>query len=383
MRIRTNTTDVRGRSPNRGRSLRGSRWTCAACLATFLPVLVSWGCRDELPPKPQATSISERPVPPPQPAPTSAPQNDLTLNGRRVLLVYSYHPEYPWVITITEGVKAALQGTGVELETFYMDTKRHTDQAWKTDSGERAKKKVDEYRPDILLTIDDDAQQYFAKAYVNTRLPVVFCGVDADPSKYGYPAANVTGVIERPHFKQSLALAATLRPIKRIAVMSCHDSTSIAALGFMKQEQLDVDVTEWLMVDDFDQWKKAVARFNTTVDALVVRSYQAVKRPGTQENVSPDEVGRWTAENATIPTIAFHDFEIRDGMLAGVVKSGQEYGRRAAEYAIKILKGASPSTLPVTRTNLGIPMINRNTAHRLGISLTNEMTRNVRVVPED
>ena len=122
---------------------------------------------------------------------------------------------------------------------------------------------------------------------MNTALPVVFTGVDADPSKYGYPAANVTGVIERPHFKESLALAQRLRPIKRIAVLSCHDSTSILALGFMKQEQLDVEVAEWLMVDDFDDWKKAVERFNHSVDAIVIRSYQAVKKPGSVENMAP------------------------------------------------------------------------------------------------
>ena len=189
----------------------------------------------------------------------------------------------------------------MELDIFYMDAKRHTDEAWKIDAGRRAKKRVDEFHPDIILAADDDAQEYFAASYLNTAMPVVFTGVDADPSKYGYPAANVTGVIERPHFKESLALAQQLRPIKRIAVLSCHDSTSILALGFMKQEQLDVEVAEWLMVDDFDDWKKAVERFNRSVDAIVIRSYQAVKKPGSSENVPPRDVAAWTCEHATDP----------------------------------------------------------------------------------
>ena len=211
-----------------------------------------------------------------------------------MLLVHSYHQGYRWVDTITEGVRSAIQGTGLELDIFCMDAKRHTDEAWKIDAGRRARKRVDEYHPDIILAADDDAQEYFATFYLNTALPVVFTGVDADPSKYGYPAANVTGVIERPHFKESLALAQRLRPIKRIAVLSCHDSTSILALGFMKQEQLDVEVAEWLMVDDFDGWKKAVERFNRSVDAIVIRSYQAVKKPGSSENMAPRDVAAWT-----------------------------------------------------------------------------------------
>ena len=124
-----------------------------------------------------------------------------------MLLVHSYHQGYRWVDTITEGVRSAIQGTGLELDIFCMDAKRHTDEAWKIDAGRRAKKRVDQYHPDIILAADDDAQQYFAAFYLNTALPVVFTGVDADPSKYGYPAANVTGVIERPHFKESLAFA--------------------------------------------------------------------------------------------------------------------------------------------------------------------------------
>ena len=335
------------------------------------------GCTRDLPPKPPA-----EPPPAPQvtaPVTTSAPGR--SLSGRRILLVHSYHPEYPWVETNTQGVRAALRDTGVDLNIFYMDTKRHTDEAWKLEAGERARVEAGRYRPDVVLASDDDAQQYFAKSYVGGSLPIVFGGVDADPSKYGYPAANVTGVIERPHFRESLALAQRLRPIRRIAVLSCNDSTSIVALGFMKQEQLDVEVAEWLLVDDFEQWQGAVARLSGTVDALVIRSYQAVKRPDSAENVPPQEVAAWTAQHATIPTIAFHDFEIRDGLLLGVVKSGQEYGRQMAEYALQILAGMPPTALPITRSKVGISMINRDTAGRLGIRLPSEVTDEVTIVP--
>jgi ABC-type uncharacterized transport system substrate-binding protein len=356
---------------------RGRRaLTSVVCGLALMGLPLSLGCRDELPTKPKTAGASE--VTTGQPSGSGTVQKDL--RGRRVLLVHSYHPEYPWVDSVTQGVKATLDGTGLVLEVIYMDTKRHTDDAWKTEAGRRAKQKVDEYRPDLILTCDDDAQQFFARTYVNTAVPVVFTGVDADPSKYGYPAANVTGVIERPHLKESLALAQRLRPIKRVAVLSCRDSTSVAALGFMKQEQLNVEVTEWLLVDDFDQWKEAVSRFNKTVDALVIRSYQALKQPGSQVNADPKEVGAWTARNATIPTVAFHDFEIKDGILVGTVKSGQEYGRQASEYGLELLRGAKAESLPVTRTKTGVRMMNAETAARLGVSLTNEMTKEVTVV---
>ncbi len=336
-------------------------------------------CCEELPPRPYKDNAAESPAF--KPASIASP--NAGLKGRRMLLVHSYQRGYHWVDTITEGVQTALKGTGVELDIFYMDAKRHTDEAWKIDAGRRAKKRVDEFHPDIILASDDDACQYFATFYLNTPMPVVFTGVDADPSKYGFPAANVTGVIERPHFKESLALAQRLRPIKRIAVLSCHDSTSTLALGFMKQEPLDVEVAEWLMVDDFDAWKKAVERFNGLVDAIVIRSYQAVKKPSSSENVAPRDVAQWTREHATVPTIAFHDFEIEDGLLVGVVKSGQEYGRIPADYALRILTGTPPSSLPVIKPHKGIEMINCSTARRLGITGTDTMPKDVILVSKD
>lgn len=342
-------------------------------------VVLSSGCRDDLPPKPLADDAAESSAP--KPVPTVLPHAGLT--GRRMLLVHSYHQGYHWVDTITEGVQTALKGTGMELDIFYMDAKRHTDVAWKIDAGQRAKKRVDTFHPDIILASDDDALEYFAMSYLNTAMPIVFTGMDADPSKYGFPAANVTGVIERPHFKESLAMAQRLRPIKRIAVLSCHDSTSILALGFMKQTQLDVEVAEWLMVDDFDAWKKAVTRFNGSVDAIVIRSYQAVKKPGSAENVPPRDVARWTCEHATVPTIAFHDFEIEDGLLIGVVKSGQEYGRIPAEYCFRILTGTPCSSLPVVMPSHGVKMFNCDTARRLGISYAGKLPSDTIVVPKD
>ncbi len=371
----------------------GADWQSASSLAGWQPApryarlvasilvvlaLLSSACREELPPRPYEGNAAESPALTPSPAVLP-----IGLKGRRMLLVHSYHQGYRWVDTITEGVQAAIRGTGLELDIFCMDAKRHTDEAWKIDAGRRARKRVDEFHPDIILAADDDAQEYFATSYLNTALPIVFTGVDADPSKYGYPAVNVTGVIERPHFKESLAFAQRLRPIKRIAVLSCHDSTSILALGFMKQEQLDVEVAEWLMVDDFDGWKKAVERFNRSVDAIVVRSYQAVKKPGSSENVAPRDVAAWTCRHATVPTIAFHDFEIEDGLLVGVVKSGQEYGRIPAEYALQILEGTPPRSLPIIKPRKGIKMINCSTARRLGILWADKTPSDVILVSKD
>ena len=122
----------------------------------------------------------------------------------KVLLVHSYHAGYLWTDDITRGVKKGLAGSRAELEIFYMDTKRNPGEVWKIQAGKLAKKRVAETKPNVVITADENAQAYFAKDYVGQAYPqIVFCGVNAEASKYGYPASNVTGILERPYFVQS------------------------------------------------------------------------------------------------------------------------------------------------------------------------------------
>lgn len=50
------------------------------------------------------------------------------------------------------------------------------------------------------------------------------------------------------------------------------------------------------------------------------------------------------------------------------------------EYGLAILRGTRPSALSVTRTKLGIGLVNRETAQRLQIPLTGDATRDVTLV---
>ncbi len=302
---------------------------------------------------------------------------------KKILLVHSYHPEYPWVASITKGVQETLAASSVQLEIFYMDTKRRTSESWKVRAGELAQQKVAEFKPDLVIAVDDNAQQYFGKAYVGKELPIVFCGVNADPSKYGYPAKNVTGIIERANFKGTLEYLRLVKPIHKVAVFSSDDPTSRGALNFMKQDYVDADV-EFKLVHDFDTWKKTVKEYNETTDAFGIYTYHTVS-PGADsyQSIDPREVMEWTIQNTTVPTFGFFDFGIEDGLLMGVVESGYEHGEKAARYAIDILSGMPVSSLPVVKAKIGQKMINKVTAEKLGITLTEELTRNAIVVPKE
>ena len=118
-------------------------------------------------------------------------------SGKKILFVDSYHEGYAWSEGIIQGVKTVLNGTGVELKIHRMDSKRNPGKAFKIAAGKKAKAVVDSFQPDLVITSDDIATNFLAATYLKGgKTPVVFCGVNWDASKYGFPCKNVTGILE-------------------------------------------------------------------------------------------------------------------------------------------------------------------------------------------
>jgi ABC-type uncharacterized transport system substrate-binding protein len=295
---------------------------------------------------------------------------------KKFLLIHSYHEEYPWVQSITTGVKKALEGKNAELEIFYMDTKRHTSNEFKIKSGQLAREKIDSWKPDAVITADDNAQIFVTQYYVNKKPYFVFCGVNAEPEEYGLPASNITGVIERPQLQESLAYLDTIvKNVRKIAIMSDNEPTSVGALSFMRKEKTGREVMGYNLITDFDLWKSRVAEYNKNLDALCIYTYHTLQQSESAVSVDPSLVMQWTVENCKIPSVGFFQFAIEAGVFCGVVESGQEHGYEAAIMALALLGGADIKTLPVKKAEKGLTMINLKTARLLGISVPEEIIK--------
>jgi len=298
-------------------------------------------------------------------------------NKKKILLIHSYHPEYPWVAEITEGVKNALKDENVELRIFYMDTKRRTSDEWKVNAGQNARREIDVWEPDAVITADDNAQIFVAQYYCGRSPFFVFCGLNGDPAEYCMPCTNITGIIERPHYEESLKYASTfVKNIRKIAVLSDTCTTSRGALDYMSRIDLGQKVLGYHLIDDFEVWKERSEEYNMDADAICVYMYHTLKElPSNDESMYPPAVMKWSVENLDIPIIGFFDFAIEDGALCGVVESGQEHGYKSAKIALALVKGESIDKYPVSRAVEGIKMLNLKTAKRLGINITQEMKR--------
>lgn len=302
----------------------------------------------------------------------------------KVLVVHSYHPQYEWVAAINRGIQVTILPVDATTEYYYMDTKRHPDEPWMQQSGANAMALIEQWQPDVVITVDDNAQEYVGRHLAGQERPaVVFCGMNAEPEIYGYPACNVTGVLERLHFNESLAFFKTLHPAaKRIILLSDDSSTSRAIISYVKTlPKGAMEVVDYVTPSTFEQWKQAVENYGSQVDAIAVYTYHTVKPDAESEmSMIPKEVMDWTVQNSAVPIIGFLVFSVDDGSLCGVLESGVEQGRLAGQLALEIVNGKLPVHLPIVTGIGGQTMVNMKMANRLGLKLDANVLERVDVL---
>ena len=298
--------------------------------------------------------------------------------GGKVLLVHSYHEGYLWTDEITRGVRKGLAGTGAALEIFYMDTQRNPGERWKIQAGRQAKEAVARLRPDVVIAADDNAQAYFASGYAGKAYPqIVFCGVNADASKYGFPACNVTGILERPYFVQSFDMLKAIVPgANSVAVITDASPTSDQLIAYMRSRRLPITTTAVDQPSTFPAWQECIRSYQDSVDAICVILYHTLtKGDGRGKPVSPGTVMAWTLANNRKPLFSVAMFCIEDGAIFGVVNSAHEQGLEAARIAREILKGKKAGAFPVVRPRKGAVWVNIRTAEKMGFELPFDIIR--------
>jgi ABC-type sugar transport system substrate-binding protein len=108
-----------------------------------------------------------------------------------VLVIQSYHKEYPWDATYLEGIRKTLAAHAT-ITTFEMDTKRLPKETF----PERARLAFEAYqasKPDLVIVGDDNATKMLAAQISEAGTPVIFLGVNANPRAYDLVGKDLVG----------------------------------------------------------------------------------------------------------------------------------------------------------------------------------------------
>jgi ABC-type uncharacterized transport system substrate-binding protein len=303
----------------------------------------------------------------------------------KILHIMSYHSPWEWTDNQFNGFKDALKDLDIEYRVLQMDTKRQNSMGWKQYIGEEAKQLIDTWHPDLVYTSDDMVQEVVAKYYINSTIPFVFSGVNADPKKYRFDGSkNITGVLEQEHFVQTVQLLKEIVPsVSKIAVILDDDPPWDGVVARMKEQtkQLqDVEFVSWHVIATFEEYQHTIKELEDKVDAIASMGIFTFK-DAHGKNVPYPTVLKWTVENSTVPDFSFWESRIGPGTLCTVTVSGYEQGLAAGKIAPGILvEGRSPASYAMAPTVKGEPIVSLARAKRLGLSIKTSILLTARVI---
>nr|WP_320191807.1 ABC transporter substrate binding protein [uncultured Desulfobacter sp.] len=286
----------------------------------------------------------------------------------KVLVVMSYEESYSWCRQTKTGIDEILSPSH-QVHYFYMDTKNDYENG--PQKAQEAFKLFQALQPDGVIAADDNAQSMFVVPYLKDKVktPVMFCGVNEAPEKYGYPASNVSGILERLHVAETIAFAQQLVPtIKTVGIIG-KDSPTIRAI----QAQVNGEYSTYSA--KFVDFKTAGNRreilsmakeLKAGCDLLCIMTLRGITdtdgRPMDDKEIGPlvaDAFGKTvaTTDHVVIPYAA----------MCAVVKNGWEQGLTSARMLLKAMEGTPVDRIPIEVNSYGKRYINVTMMKKMGI----------------
>lgn len=296
------------------------------------------------------------------------------LNKPRVFILHSYDTDYSWVTDINEGFARVLKNKAYNTRYFYMNTKRNPGVEYKQRTGETVVKMIRDWNPDILIAVDDDAQKFAARHFIDDpKIKIIYTGVNAFPEDYGFDKAkNATGILERLPFEAFKEVFVQILPPNRRKVMHIADSSSTSVFIQHEVEAYDwgpMVLTETILCDTMEDWDRAIDRANREADVLFVTHYHTLK-DDKGIVIEPRKVIERMEPRLKIPAIGSWGFYVEDGGMMAVAVSPYEQGEEAARMAVRVIEEKiSPREIPVQTSHLFVIYIREESIRRRNLQV--------------
>jgi ABC-type uncharacterized transport system substrate-binding protein len=276
------------------------------------------------------------------------------------LLIYvnSYHRGYAPSDEITRGIKENLPADSFDLKIIYLDSKRQTDDYKLAKGIDSTREIINNYNPRVLIVSDDYAVKYLVKPFYNkTKLPVVFCGVNWDATQYGLSPSNITGMLEVLPLRESIDfLKRYYSSAKSIAIVSENSLSEQSNVKILDTLYRNIGLEPtYFLVDNFVDWEISFVKANNCADMIYLPTNGAIK------GWNASGAQKFIEENIKKPVFTCDDF-MMVYCVFGFTKVPVEQGEWAAKAAKQIIKGISPSQIPVLKNKQTIKWFNSKMA---------------------
>ncbi len=88
----------------------------------------------------------------------------------RIFVLHSYDRDYSWTRDVDDMIKETLEKEkAICVKYHYMNTKKNSKDDQKKQAAKLAIDRINNWQPDILLAVDDNAQRWVGIAYVDAK----------------------------------------------------------------------------------------------------------------------------------------------------------------------------------------------------------------------
>ncbi len=293
---------------------------------------------------------------------------------KKILFVNSYHKGFKWSDGITNSLREGLSNKkNIELKIHYMDTKRNTEEEFKKQAALNTKGIIEEWKPDLLITSDDNAFKYLIMPYYReVDLPVVFCGLNWDATVYEAPYSNTAGMVE---------ISLVIPLINHLKIYTKGDRIGMIVDDCLSSRKwienvkkiLEISFSKEYFVKTLEEWENAVIKLQDEVDILLLVGNAAIN------DWDNEEAKRFILENIQKPTGSTYDWMAPYALIT-IETIAEEQGEYAAETALKILNGTLPSDILLKENKKGRLILNLEIAEKLDIVFLPSLLKNAKII---
>ncbi|WP_319560017.1 ABC transporter substrate binding protein [Marispirochaeta sp.] len=280
----------------------------------------------------------------------------------RVLVIHSYHADFPWTEAIHTGIQHGFGASETEHDLFieYLDAKRFAPQEFSSDFARYLASKYQDSRIDLLIVSDDNALR-FALDYRDTLfrgVPIVFCGIINFDTYENQLPSGITGIAEDIDLASNLSLISRLHGIGTTVAAVADYTVSGSENTRRFLDLINNPQSPRLRYEVFFGYDSVelTSRLNRLPENAVILNLGFWRdRTGSDFNYR-ESISLLTGTG--LPVYSAWDQAIRFGAVGGIVLDVEHQGTAAAEIALRILSGTAPDDIPVIREPQIKPVFN-------------------------
>jgi ABC-type uncharacterized transport system substrate-binding protein len=318
----------------------------------------------------------------------------LSQRAGRVFILHSYECNHVCGQPQHDGVVAMLKKAGfienknLEIQLYYMDTKR------KNNTPELIIKQADivlnkikRFKPDVLVTLDDNAFKWVALKLVDSDISIVFSGVNGQPEIYNQeipfmlsrenPGHNITGVYEKLHIVDAVRVHSRLFPgFQKLKIITDQSPTGKAITRQIKLELKNADIlVDWEMkvVKNWNEYQAEILSANKDPKIGAIYPVALLLKDKRGNVYTAPEIFKWTLQVSKKPEIAVNYAFTRLGLFGGAAVDFYSMGQQAGQMVVKILDGKSPGSIPIEEASRYALAFNLKRARELNIDIPNDI----------